>query len=208
MDDLTTYLNYAPAADRNKEPIWKELCQILEPDYKVLEVGAGSGQHALFFKSSMPELHWQCADQDEYLVPLKLNLNTLAPGQFPEPLVLDVESSSQKAEAAGKGPYDAVYSANTFHIMSWAACEQFFQFVAQVVNKGGYFCLYGPFLYEDRQTVASNLQFDVWLKNRDPLSGVRRFNSVAAQLAEYGFKLIKDVDMPANNQFLVFRKEP
>ena len=207
MDDQTTYLNYAPAADRNKAPIWSVLNNYLKDNDHVLEVGSGSGQHALYFCSQNPTLKWQCADQQDYEVPLKMNLEALNPGGFTSPIVLDVQNKRHVERIKNLKDLDVVYTANTLHIMNWDACLSFFSMVGSVLRVGGRYCIYGPFLYEDRTTTESNLQFNEWLRQRNAGSAIRSFEDVVRVLNGLGFELLSDIDMPANNQLLVFQKQ-
>jgi SAM-dependent methyltransferase len=162
----------------------------------VLEIGSGTGQHAAYFSAVLPHLTWQASDVAENLPGI---LEWMA---APAPIVLDVD-----------GPFpaiavDAVYSANTVHIMSWAQVEKMFSGVARLLPPGGLFVLYGPFHYGGKPTAESNARFDAMLRARDALSGVRDFEAVRELAQMHGLALEEDNAMPANNRLLVFRKRP
>ena len=117
------------------------------------------------------------------------------------PLVLDVAD-----EPWPIGPVDGMFTANTLHIMRHEYVERFFRGAGHVLKEGGTLCVYGPFKYDGEFTTPSNASFDIWLKQRDPLSGVRDFEQVHAWAQEAGLELVADHNMPANNQLLVWRK--
>ena len=102
---------------------------------------------------------------------------------------------------------DAVYSANTCHIMHWQDVEALFAGVAQLLPSQGKFILYGPFNYKGEYTSASNARFDQWLKQRDPLSGIRDFEALNTLAAKSGMMLQQDYAMPANNRILYWSRQ-
>lgn len=191
----------SPACERNRQPILRVLQPLLKDAGSVLEVGSGTGQHACYFAEAMPHLTWQPADQAAWQPGLKLNLQARGSGNIPEPVELEV-SAGQWPD----GVYDAVYTANTLHIMSWENVGDFYQGLPSVTKPGSLLCVYGPFNYEGAYTSESNASFDRSLQQRDPLSGIRDFEAVA-QLAEaQGFKLLQDNEMPANNRLIIWRR--
>jgi cyclopropane fatty-acyl-phospholipid synthase-like methyltransferase len=173
---------------------------------RVLEIASGSGQHALYFCEQNPSLIWQCSELSESTSGLQMNLNALGKEQFARPITLDVQNPKLVEHALSKAPYDAIYTANSLHIMSWEACLDFFTLVSKALDLGGQFIVYGPFLFSDRETVASNLEFDTWLKERNPLSGIRSFEQICDFLKTLGIEFEVDYEMPANNRLLVFKK--
>jgi len=194
-------LNFSPASERNKDPIAERLLPLLQ-EYgitRVLEVGSGSGQHALYFTELFPSLQWQCSELLENVWALQENLKHTP---LQPPLELDV---------MGLWPLCAsvqmLYSANTLHIMSWPAVEALFANAGKVVEQGGLLCVYGPFRYQGAFTTDSNAAFDQMLRRRDPASGIRDFESVERQAVAAGFGLLADYAMPANNQLLVWQKK-
>lgn len=101
---------------------------------------------------------------------------------------------------------DAVFSANTVHIMGWPSVENMFTGIGRVLNKGGFFCLYGPFNYDEKFSSESNARFDLWLKQRDPVSGIRDFAALQVLANKAGLKFVEDIEMPVNNRILVWQK--
>lgn len=192
----------APACERNREPILAVLRGHFADRRKVLEIGSGTGQHAVHLAAAMPWLSWQCSDRAEHLQGVRLWLDEAGLANTPEPIELDV---------AGEWPrrrFDAVFSANTLHIMGWREVERFFAGIDTVLEAGGALAVYGPFNYGGDYTSDSNREFDAWLKGRDPRSGIRDFEAVDALARAAGLVLVDDVAMPANNRTLVWRRNP
>jgi SAM-dependent methyltransferase len=192
---------FSQACENNKQPILSVLRSALADVRNVLEIGSGTGQHAVFFAHAMPWLSWQPSDRVENLPGIRAWCDDTRLANLREPIELDVEMATWPVLQA-----DAVFSANTAHIMSWPAVESFFAGVGSVLASGGVFCLYGPFNYGGAFTSASNAQFDSWLKNRDPRSGIRDFEALDALARAAGLALQSDNAMPANNRTLVWRK--
>jgi len=191
---------HAPACDRNRDPILAVLRHHFAEVRRVLEIGSGTGQHAVYFAMKLPRLIWQCSDIADHLPGIRQWLDETDLPNTPPPLELDVD---------GEWPaqrFDAVFSANTLHIMGWASVQAFFAGLGGVLGPRASLIVYGPFNYEGRYTSESNREFDAWLKARDPASGIRDFEAVDALANAHGFLLIDDVAMPANNRCLVWRK--
>jgi SAM-dependent methyltransferase len=192
----------APAADRNKEPILEVLRAELPERGVVLEVASGSGQHAVFFASALPQHVWQPSDTDpEALESITTYVNEAALPNLKLPLRLDARSETWPVEHA-----DAVVCANMIHIAPWACCLGLFAGAARCLRPGGALVLYGPFRIDGEHTSQSNAEFDASLKARDPSWGVRDCGEVAAVAASSGMSLMERVAMPANNQCLVFQR--
>jgi len=195
------FRNYSRSADNNKAHVLEKLAGIfLEPGL-VLEIGSGSGQHAVYCGNHLPHVVWQPTDQAGYLHDLKCNIDELAPSNVNLPLALDVAQNNWPLSEV-----DYVYSANTLHILSEAQVTLLIQGVGRVLKNGGFLALYGPFKYGGEFTTDSNARFDLWLKDRDSLSGVRDFETIQQLAADNGMNLQHDFSMPANNQLLVFCK--
>lgn len=143
---------------------------------------------------------WQTSDREEYHAGIHAWLRDAGLDNVLAPLVLDVD------DVWPDESYDAVFSANTAHIMSWPQVQRFFEAVGQVLQTGGIFALYGPFNYGGRYSSESNANFDQWLKQRDPLSGVRDFEALDGLADAAGLVLRNDYEMPANNRILVWTK--
>jgi cyclopropane fatty-acyl-phospholipid synthase-like methyltransferase len=193
---------FSQACMNNREPILRVLERVFASASHVLEVGSGTGQHAVYFAKAMPHLQWQTSDLPENLPGIRLWLEDEPHDNLPTPLALDVNKSFPNAG------FDAVFSANTAHIMPWPTVEQFFQQVADTLPPGGVFALYGPFNYEGAYTSESNARFDTWLKAQNPDRGIRDFEKVDAMAGRLGLVLQEDNAMPANNRLLVWRKQP
>jgi cyclopropane fatty-acyl-phospholipid synthase-like methyltransferase len=191
---------HAPSCERNQGPILDVLLKHFSKVKQVLEVGSGTGQHAVHFARAMPWLTWQTADLAENLPGIRLWLEEAHLPNLPPPLEL---------AAAGPwppGPYDAVFTSNTLHIMGWPEVQKLFAGLDGVMAKDAVLAVYGPFNYGGKFTSDSNAQFDVWLKERSPESGIRDFEAVNALAATIGLALVADHAMPANNRTLVWAR--
>jgi len=192
---------YSPAAEKNKAPILEALRARLAPAERVLEVGSGSGQHALHFTEALPELRWQPTEHPEVMSALEANLGAAGREAILPPLALDLAAGPWPA-----GPFDAVYAANVMHIVSVPLGEALIRGAASVLGAGGQLLLYGPYRFGGAFTTESNAEFDQWLKARDPASGVRDFEAVVAVAEASGLVLEDNRAMPSNNQLLCFRR--
>jgi SAM-dependent methyltransferase len=190
------------ACERNKEPILAVLRQAFARARCVLEVGSGTGQHARHFAAHLPHLRWQPSEVPQLLPPLSAYLATPPLPNLAAPLALDVRAEPWPALAA-----DALFSANTLHIMDYAAVQAFFRGAGVLLAGGGVLCVYGPFRYDGAYTSDSNAQFDAFLKARDPASGLRDVSDLRALAARHGLHLDEDHAMPANNRTLVFHAD-
>ena len=195
---------HAPACDRNRDPILAVLRGRFADRRHVLEVGSGTGQHAAYFAAAMPWLDWQCSDVADNLAGIRLWLDEAALANTPPPLELDVARGPWPAA----GTADAVFTANTLHIMGWPEVEALFAGVGTLLRDvaGGTLVVYGPFNYGGAYSSDSNREFDAWLAARDPRSAIRDFEAVEALAARAGLHLGADVAMPANNRCLVFSR--
>ncbi len=191
---------FAEACERNRAPLLEVLKEAFAACHSVLEVGSGTGQHAVYFAAGLPHLIWQTSE----LPPLHAGIQAwLAEASLPNlraPLALDVAGDWPA------GRFDGVFTANTLHIMSWAHVENFFAGVGRVLAAGGVLATYGPFNDSGAYTSESNAQFDRWLKSRDAMSGIRDFEAVCALAKSSGLALERDVPMPANNRTLLWRQ--
>jgi cyclopropane fatty-acyl-phospholipid synthase-like methyltransferase len=195
-------LAHSEACDRNKEPILAVLRTAFAASRAVLEIGSGTGQHAVYFAGQLPQVTWQPTEMPPVPDFLAQRIRQAALPNLRPPLALDVREPAWARIAA----VDAVFSANTLHIMSWESVECLFRGVGAALAGGGVLCIYGPFRYRGQHSSASNLQFDSWLKGRDPDSGVRDFEAVAALAQSQQLHLAADHAMPANNRALVWQR--
>jgi cyclopropane fatty-acyl-phospholipid synthase-like methyltransferase len=189
------------AAERNKAPILAILSHALAHSRRVLEIGSGTGQHAVHFAAHLPHLTWQPTDRGEYLEGLQARIAREGASNLRPALELDVRALPWQVE-----PVDAVFTANTLHIMSWSAVEDLFRGVGAVLLAPAVLCIYGPFRYKGQYTSASNAEFDRYLRARDPDSGIRDFTDVNTLSSQQGLHLLADHSMPANNQLLIWHK--
>jgi len=192
---------FAPACEENKQPILEVIAPRLGDARSLLEIGSCTGQHAVHFAPAMPHLTWQCSDVAPYLPGMRLWLEETPAGNLLGPIELDVDGPWPE------GPFDAVFSANTAHIMSLDQVRRMFLGVGRLLPTGGPFLLYGPFSDGGRHTSPSNAAFDQSLRLRDPASGVRDLDELRAFAGEAGLTLAEDIAMPVNNRTLVWRKD-
>lgn len=193
---------FAPACERNQAPILAVLETHLPSRCSILEIGSGTGQHAVHFASHQPEWLWQCSDQAEYLPGIGQWIAEANRSNLPNAIELTAQEN-----AVGIWPNcDALFSANTLHIMAWQEVEQFFRLAGESVHQEGKLLVYGPFNYQGRYSSESNAQFDVWLKQQASHRAIRDFEAVDQLASAAGFRLLQDHEMPANNRCLVWNK--
>lgn len=191
---------HSAACERNREPILAVLREHFADRRQVLEVGSGTGQHAVYFAAALPGLIWQTSDRPPWLPGIRQWLAEAALPNTPPPLELDVTGHWPAAS------FDAVFSANTLHIMGWPEVEAFFAGLPAVLAADARLTIYGPFNYAGQFTSASNAAFDASLKADDPKRGIRDFEAVDALARAIGFRLVDDRAMPANNRCLSWRR--
>jgi cyclopropane fatty-acyl-phospholipid synthase-like methyltransferase len=194
---------YAPACDRNSQHILEVLAPILARSRLVLEIGAGTGQHAVCFAQALPHLNWLPGNR-ESLASIQAwrdeaALENLLPPRNLDLLATDIDKS-------GLAGVDAIVCINTIHIMPWEGTQRLFALAAEILPAGGLLYVYGPYRYVNRDLEPSNENFDQWLKQRDPRSGIRDFEAVDGIARNAGFVLEDDVAMPANNRSIWWRK--
>ncbi len=192
-----TELPASPAAERNKQPILEVLQQRLSSSARVLEIGAGTGQHAVHFATHLPGVRWQASEIPEHLALLRARIEQEGEA-MPAPLVLDV---------TGDWPdetFDVVFTANTLHIMPWSHTPALIERAANRLVHNGELIIYGPFHDNGVHTADSNRQFDRMLRSRNPDMGVRDAVEITGLATAAGLMPVTDVAMPANNRILVF----
>lgn len=192
---------YAESCAQNQGPILEVLRDVFADRRRVLEIASGTGQHAVHFGRALPHLTWQTSELPENHAGIRAWLDEAALPNVLPPLALDVNQVAWPV-----APVDAVFNANTVHIVAWPAVESLFAGIGRVLEIGGLLCLYGPFNYGGRYSAESNARFDAWLKNRDPASGVRDYEALDRLARAQGMALFKDVDMPRDNRTLVWRR--
>ena len=192
---------YSPSCERNREPILALLRQTFAERRHVLEIGSGTGQHAVHFAAAMPWLTWQCSDVADNLPGIRCWLDDAGLANTPPPIALDVARGPWPAQR-----FDALFSANTLHIMGWAEVEACFAALSAALEPSATVAVYGPFNHGGAYDSDSNRAFDAWLQARDPRSGIRDVEAVAALAHAIGLRLLDDVAMPANNRCLLWRR--
>jgi SAM-dependent methyltransferase len=195
-------LPFSEACERNKGPILEKLRAHLEGHSQVLEIGSGTGQHAVHFASNLTHLTWHPTERLAFLPDLAARIQAEGGPNLRPATVLDVRQTLWPLSRV-----DAIFTANTLHIMSWTEVCLLFAGIGSTLAPGGVLGIYGPFLYEGIQTAPSNAEFDRSLRQRDPASGLREMGSTLRQSGDVGLHLVADHQMPANNRLLIFQKE-
>ena len=212
-DDLDNSQSIAPAGiafsqacENNKQPILEVLQQELQDSIHVLEVGSGTGQHSVYFAPRLTHLTWQTSDMFVNHATINAwHADYPAPNLY-APLTFDVSRDSVPVNEVADAPYDAVFTANSLHIMSWTLVAKLFQLVGDMLPLNGKFIVYGPFNENGSYSSASNRQFDHSLRQRDANSGIRHLEDVINLANTHHLMLGKRYEMPSNNQILVFEK--
>lgn len=194
---------FSPACERNRIPILKVMQDLItSSDSRLLEIGSGTGQHAVYLAPHFPHMIWVTSDVKENHYGIQLWLaesgapNIIGPGVF-----------KVGEDQFPNGHFDVVFTANTFHIMPWFLCEELMDQLGKNLDAGAKVLIYGPFNYNGKFTSDSNREFDESLRQRDPLMGIRDFEEVVRYMEKRAFGLLKDNEMPANNRLLVFEKK-
>lgn len=193
---------FSPACERNRDPILRVLARFLADRRRLLEIGSGTGQHAVHFAAALAHLEWQCSDRSANLPGLRLWLDEARLGNTPPPLALDVARGPWPLR-----PFDAVFSANTLHIMSWEEVEALFAGLAAVLAEDARLAIYGPFRRAGTRASPSNEEFDAGLRSQDPRMGLRHLEDVDALAEAIGLRLLDVVEMPANNLLLLWTRQ-
>ena len=193
---------YSEACEKNQSAILEVLQSALSRQHHVLEIASGTGQHAIHFGRALPHLTWQTSELPHNHAGIRAWLDEAALPNVLPPVALDVTDAHWPA-----GVVDAVFNANTVHIVSESEVERMFAGIARTLSAGGILCLYGPFNYHKKFTSESNARFDVWLKSRNPESGIRDFEAIDQLAKTHGLRLLQDVAMPSNNRTLVWQRD-
>jgi hypothetical protein len=199
---MTDHRRYTPATARNREPILAVLSRFLPPAGLVLEISAGTGEHAAFFAAAQPNLRWQPTDMDARAIDsITAHRDAANLPNLLKPILLDASSAQWPVDSA-----DAIVCINMIHIAPWSACEGLMAGAARTLPFGGLLYLYGPFKENGGHTAESNLRFDIDLRSRDASWGVRDHQDVVSCASTYGLRHRETVAMPANNRSVIFVK--
>lgn len=199
-------LPFSQACENNKQPILSVLQKELAETSHVLEVGSGTGQHSVYLAPRLEHLIWQTSD-------VLVNHSAIhawhdahpAPNLY-APLAFDLSSDPIPVDTDIQISYDAIFTANTLHIIAWPLVERLFALAGDTLPVGGKLIAYGPFNENGHYTSASNQQFDISLRQRDPKSGIRHKEDIVALASQHDLTLSNTYALPANNQILVFTK--
>jgi cyclopropane fatty-acyl-phospholipid synthase-like methyltransferase len=192
---------FSPACERNSAPILDVISPLLKNTASLLEIGSGTGQHAMYFGRALPHIRWQCSDRTMYHESIILWLAEANLSNVQAPIELEVGKSVWP-----ECHFDAVFTANTCHIMAWEEVVMMFEGVTKILNPHGIVLIYGPFNYAGQFTSASNQNFDTSLKAQAPHMGIRDFEAIAKLADENGLCVSDDIAMPANNRLLLLKK--
>ncbi len=193
---------WSEACERNRDPILEVLRRFFADRHAVLEIGSGTGQHAVHFAAQLPHLHWQTSDRRDNHPGIRAWLDEAQLPNLRAPLDLDVNGSWPAQR------YDAVFSANTLHIMAWSDVQAMFAALPAVMADDFKLAIYGPFNDDGRFSSDSNAAFDQQLKASDPQRGLRDWQAVDHLAHAIGLELIEDIAMPANNRCLLWARQP
>ncbi|MEW6989831.1 DUF938 domain-containing protein [Colwelliaceae bacterium 6441] len=199
-------LAFSQACENNKKPIFSILKNVFSQTKTVLEIGSGTGQHALYLAEKLPHLIWQTSDLAINHATINERIDGYQINNIRRPLLLDLNEDWPLSHKEKCDKIDGIFTANTLHIASWPMVKQFFEGVATHLEPAGILCIYGPFNYDGKFTSESNANFELWLKDRDENSGIRDFEAVMSLALLANLSLVSDNEMPANNRLLVFEK--
>ncbi|NVJ66682.1 MAG: DUF938 domain-containing protein [Gammaproteobacteria bacterium] len=192
---------HSEACERNKDPILSVIKPYLSHCKNVLEIGSGTGQHAVYFAGALPHLTWQTSDLRQNHPSIIALVEQSDLPNVRKPFSLDVSRRFWDIE-----PVDAIFTANTAHIMAWESVKSMFMGVGKNLKPGGHFLIYGPFNVGGNYTSESNKQFDTWLKQQNPESAIRDYEDILSHARYNGLNLVQRHQMPANNMLIALQK--
>ena len=191
---------FSPTAGRNKSPISQVISEHIPAGARVLEIASGTGEHAAFMCSMRPDIIWQPSDPNAESRASQDDWAQDCAGRMLWSLEIDTTQPDWTDKLTG---FDVIYCANMIHIAPWDAALGLVNGAAKILKAGSKFILYGPFI-EEGETAASNLQFDVSLKSRNPEWGVRNLEDVKHIFSEAGFTHSARIVMPKENRTVIF----
>ncbi len=193
---------FSGACETNKEPILSVLKNVItKEDRRLLEIGSGTGQHAVFLAPHFPFMEWHPSDVQQNISGMKKWFDEYRIPSIQPPHKIEIGKHELP-----KLKFDIAFTANTFHIMHWKECKSLMKMLGGRLREGSRVVIYGPFKYQGEFTSPSNAEFDRQLKEKDPQSGIRAFEDVLNVMVKNEFELVDDIDMPANNRMLIFRR--
>lgn len=202
---------YAPATDRNRQPILSVLQQILPDSGTVLEIASGTGEHAAFFAPRLSSLRWLPTER-EALLRKSIQAwgeSIAAQNLMLPPLALDVSDRPWPVEnsVAVDPPITAIVNINMIHISAWEMCEHLMAGAERILPANGVLYLYGPFKQKEKTIAPSNEAFDRMLRDRNPAWGLRDLETVTELAEQHNLQRVQTIEMPANNLSVVFHRE-
>ncbi len=192
---------FSQACENNQKPILEVLLRVFVDRKQLLEIGSGTGQHAVYCAPRLPHLIWQTADLEANHPGINAWLDDCPAENLRRPIPLNANHPSWSV-----GNVDAVFTANTCHIMAWESVVNLFAGLDTILVPGAMVVIYGPFNYNGQFTSDSNAGFDLWLKQQVLHQGIRDFEAVNCLAEKIGLELVEDNPMPANNRLLVWKK--
>jgi cyclopropane fatty-acyl-phospholipid synthase-like methyltransferase len=192
---------FSQACENNKQPILDILLRVFSDRKQVLEIGSGTGQHAVHFAPQLPQLIWQTADLEHSHEGINAWIDDNPAENLRSPLPLDADHLPWLFD-----PVDAAFTANTCHIMAWSSVVNMFAGLDSAMEPNATLAIYGPFNYNGKFTSESNARFDQWLKQKAHHQGIRDFEAINKLAGKIGLSLIEDNEMPANNRLLVWQR--
>lgn len=193
---------FSQACENNKQAILEVLNRYWDSPGKVLEIGSGTGQHAVFFAQNLPHISWQTSDLVDNHPGILAWMHDYQGENLRPPFELSVAKDDWQLS-----DFSGVFTANTAHIMSWDEVKCMIKGVATSLNEGGFWVIYGPFNYAGQFTSDSNERFNEWLQAQAPHRAIRDFEALCERAKAVGMSLLEDYSMPANNRCLVFQKQ-
>jgi cyclopropane fatty-acyl-phospholipid synthase-like methyltransferase len=193
---------FSQACENNQQPILEVLLQVFSDRKRVLEIGSGTGQHAVYCAPRLPHLIWQTADLEANHPGINSWLDESTAENLRRPILLNADHPPWTVDTV-----DAVFTANTCHIMAWESVVNLFTGLDSILAPGAIVAIYGPFNYDGQFTSDSNARFDLWLKQQVPHQGIRDFEAINSLAENIGLALVEDNPMPANNRLLVWKKD-
>jgi hypothetical protein len=204
MDNSQDLRRYAPATERNREPILAILRQVLPPTGTILEISSGTGEHSVFMAPQLAPRHWLPSDPNLDARASIVAWQQFAPCDNIHPPI-DLDASSDQWLVASREPITAIVNINMIHIAPKAAYLGLFAGAQRILTVGGVLYLYGPFKQGGVHTAQSNAAFDQSLRSQNLDWGIRDLEEVIAVAHSHKLELQKVYPMPANNLSVVFK---
>lgn len=202
---MTTTKPFSAPCERNRDPILAVLRTVLQSPVRVLEIGSGTGQHAVHFGAHLPYLQWQTSDLVENHDGIRAWLSEAKLLNVLPPIPIDMADAEWSTPLVDFG-FSVVYTANTCHIMSWPQVQSMVNGIARLLPPGGLLCIYGPFNYGGLPTSDGNAQFDAALREAGSHRAIRDAEALQVLARANGLHQQDDHPMPANNRLMIFQR--